>query len=106
MSTTIVIHRRSQDISKAEEKGAVTILFEGQVNSFDVQTLFEQASKAMTSVDTAKDHILPMGSAVANVIAGIVIGMKNPKKVKFRIHEAKTGTYKDVVLEVKPNGRK
>lgn len=103
--STIVIHRRSQDISKAEEKGRVTILFEGQVNAFDVQTLFDQASKAMTSIDTAKEHILPMGSAVVNLIAGIVIGLKNPGKVKLRIHEAKTGTYKDVVLEVKPNGR-
>jgi hypothetical protein len=102
---TIVIHRRSQDITKAKDKGRVSIVFEGTVNSFDVQTLFGQLSKVMTSADTSKEYVLPMGSAVVNFIAGLALGMERPEQVKFLIHEAKTGTYKEVVLEVKRNGR-
>lgn len=101
----IIPHRRSQDIDRAKAKGRVTVVFEGPVNPFDVQTLFQQLSKAMTSTDTAKDYLLPMGSAVVNFLAGLAVGMKNPEKVKFLLHEAKTGTYKEVVLEIKRNGR-
>jgi hypothetical protein len=105
VAKALVIHLRSQDIERLKRKVSETkVLLEGLVNPFDVQRLFEDIQKGMTSIDTTEDYVVPMGSAVANFVAGLVVGLRKPKKVKFLIHESAVGNYKEVVVEVK-NGQ-
>ena len=96
-----VVHHRSQDIGELEKKpGEIVIALRGKINPFAPDDLLASLQKAMTHLDTSKDIISPSGNVMANFLAGVAVGLKNPRKIKFLIHNASTGLYKDCVLNL------
>lgn len=95
-----VIQLRDKDVSAAKKKvDEVISVFEGRINTFYPGELFVDVRKAMTDYDTEHDYVIPVGSTVANFIAGIAVGLKRPKRVKLLVFDLQ-GRYKEVVLDL------
>ncbi len=96
-----VVHHRSQDLGELEKKpGEIVIALRGNINPFALDELLVSLQKAMTHLDTDKDTISPSGNVMANFLAGVALGLKHPKKIKFLVHNAGTGLFKDCVLNL------
>lgn len=96
-----VVHHRSQDLGELEKKpGEIVIALRGNINPFALDELLVSLQKSMTHLDTSRDIISPSGNVMANFLAGVAVGLQHPKKIKFLIHNASTGLYKDCVLNL------
>lgn len=99
MKKAFVTHLSSQDITEKTARVDLVVPFlEGKLNPFDVQTLLKDVRHAVTDLDTEEDYVIPAGSAVANFIAGIALGMRGPRTLKLKVFDATRGQYKEVLL--------
>lgn len=96
-----VVHHRSQDLGELEKKpGEIVICLRGKINPFAPDDLLASLQTTMTHLDTDRDIISPSGNVMANFLAGVALGFQYPKKIKFLVHNASTGLFKDCVLNL------
>ena len=100
MRKIYLIHLKEQDISGVRRKGEVRTVVEGRQNPFATSDLVRAIEKGVTDLDTSADYILPVGSSLVNFLSGLVLGLKRPRSLKLMIHDAKSGEYKEVVLNM------
>lgn len=94
-----VIQIRDKDVSGAAKKADLVPIFEGKVRTFFPGDIFAEIQKAMSHYDPKRDYILPVGSSLANFVAGVAVGLKSPGQVKLMVY-AGNEEYKEVVLKL------
>lgn len=99
MKRAFVIHIRAQDTSALDRKvSEVVPVIEGSFYPFDPGEIYGKIVAALSQAVTEQDFIVPMGSTLANFLAGYYLGSQGVQRLKLMIHDVKTNTYREVVF--------
>jgi len=102
-----VLHHSDQDLASLKPKvDEVIIVVKGRFSPFNPTDLFKKIQENVTSFDTEADYVVPVGSTVANFLAGVALGLKQPKKIKLCILDSRNNHYKEVVLKLEGHNGK
>lgn len=98
MPKIFVLNNGGHDLTRAKEYGEIISITEGNISLLSTDRIEQEIMDCLkkNDYDPGVDYILPSGSVVIGIIAGIIIGAAYPPSTLMRmlLWDAKSRTYK------------